>query len=238
MSWHYLQGEAGASLPVVSSDFELFALWRSIRESGQSSSTDRETEPCRRSPSGMISEPSTLSRGEESSRWSREGSLVRTSACASGAPRVLPESDPDCGRKWPGLFAIYNHGSRSWKTPQFSLLGGLEEFSATWPKWGWMRDGECFPLPYLDAPIIDTGFSWLLTPMAQSRKAWTVRNPYALIRKNHADGNLQEQLMRRYRRMTTPECQEILMCWPEGWTGSKPLAPDGFRRWLREQFPY
>ena len=87
----------------------------------------------------------------------------------------------------------------------------------------------------LEQRITEHGFTWLLTPTAQSWKAWTFRNPLKLIRKNHADGNLQEQLMRLYQRMTTPRCQEILMMWPEGWTDSKPLEMAGFQQWLQEQ---
>ena len=33
-----------------------------------------------------------------------------------------------------------------------------------------------------------------------------------------ADGNLQEQLARVYRKMITPKCAEIMMGYPEGWT--------------------
>jgi len=139
------------------------------------------------------------------------------------------------GRKWPESFAKFDHASLSWKTRQCSLLGGLEEFSETWPEWGWMRGGECSELQPLERRITEPGFTWLLTPTAQSWKAWTFRTHLALIRRNHADGNLQEQLMRLYQRMTTPRCQEILMMWPEGWTDSKPLEMGGFQLWLHEQ---
>ena len=142
--------------------------------------------------------------------------------------------DQDCG--WDGgSFAKYNQSSLSWKTAQCSLLADLEQSLEIWPEWGWMRDGECLELQPLERAITERGFSWLLTPTAHSWRAWTFRNPLALIRKNHADGNLQEQLMRLYRRMTTPRCQEILMMWPEGWTDSKPLAMDGFQKWRQEQ---
>lgn len=141
----------------------------------------------------------------------------------------------DSGWKWPGSFARLDRHSCSWKTRQCSLLEDSAEYLETWPEWGLMQSGECFMLPPLEQRTIEPDFTWLLTPTAQSWKAWTFRNPLKLIRKNHADGNLQEQLMRLYQRMTTPRCQEILMMWPEGWTDSKQLEMAGFQQWLQEQ---
>src|SRR3989338_3557726 len=106
-----------------------------------------------------------------------------------------------------------------------------QESTANDLAFGW----ECSELPLLEQRIIVPGFTWLLTHTAQSWRAWTFRNPSSLIRRRHADGNLQEQLMRLYRQITTPRCQEILMMWPEGWTDSRPLAMDGFRLWRQEQ---
>lgn len=155
------------------------------------------------------------------------------SQCGGGQDWM--ENDLDYGWKWPESFVKFDQELFLWKTRQCSLLGGLAEFSETWPEWGLMQDGECSMRQPLEQRITEHGFTWLLTPTAQSWKAWTFRNPLKLIRKNHADGNLQEQLMRLYQRMTTPRCQEILMMWPEGWTDSKPLEMDGFQQWLREQ---
>lgn len=45
-----------------------------------------------------------------------------------------------------GLLARYDRASCSWKTAQYSLLGGLVEFSETWPRWGMMRAGVCWEL--------------------------------------------------------------------------------------------
>lgn len=144
----------------------------------------------------------------------------------AGGGRELTASDQVCGEKWRGLLARYDPDSHSWRTVQCSLLEDLNESLQTLPPWGTTVGGGCFELPQLERRITEPGFIWLLTPTAQSWKAWTFRNPLALIRRNHADGNLQEQLMRLYQRMITPECQEILMMWPEGWTDLKPLAMD------------
>lgn len=65
-------------------------------------------------------------------------------------PARAPEStgnEADCGQRCGESFAKFDPVSRSWKTRQFSLLGGLEPFSETWPYWGSMQDGECYQQP-------------------------------------------------------------------------------------------
>ncbi len=237
MSWHYLQEEGAASWQHTCLDGAPSALLKLMPERETSFLTDSVTGFLNGSRSGMTFEPSTGTHGAEALTLLPEVSPAKTSASAAQA-QELTANDPASGWKWPESFARFAPVSCSWRTRQCSLLGGLAEFSETWPEWGWMRNGECSELRPLERPIIEPGFSWLLTPTAQSWKAWTFRNPLKLIRKNHADGNLQEQLMRLYQRMTTPRCQEILMMWPEGWTDSKPLAMDGFQRWQQEQFGF
>jgi hypothetical protein len=55
------------------------------------------------------------------------------------------------GPTWGGSFARYDHAASTWKTAQCSLLGGLDEFLETWPRWGSMRNGASFlrPIPAL-----------------------------------------------------------------------------------------
>jgi hypothetical protein len=56
----------------------------------------------------------------------------------------LMEKPLECGEKWQGSFVKYSPNTSSWKTHQCSLLGDLDEFLETWPKWGLMRNGECW----------------------------------------------------------------------------------------------
>ena len=234
MSWHFLQEGGAASWQHTCLDGAPSALLKLMPGRGASCLTASETECLSSSRSGTTCELLTETHGAEASTSLPEGSPAKTSVNAEPA-QELTANDPVFGWKWPESFVRFDPASFLWRTRQCSLLGGLAEFSETWPEWGWMRNGECSELPQLERPIIERGFSWLLTPTAQSWKAWTFRNPLKLIRKNHADGNLQEQLMRLYQRMTTPRCQEILMMWPEGWTDSKPLATAGFQQWQQEQ---
>ncbi len=237
MSWHFLQGGVAASWQQHCLDGAPSALLSLMPERVKSFSTDNATELSSNSHYGMTCELSTADLGAEQSKSSQEASHAKTLANAEQA-QELKALDQDYGWKWRESFAKYSPDSCLWKTRQCSLLGDSGEYLETWPEWGWMRDGECSELHPLERPTTERGFTWLLTPTAQSWKAWSFRNPLALIRKNHADGNLQEQLMRLYLRMTTPRCQEILMFWPEGWTDSKPLEMAGFRQWQQEHSDY
>lgn len=234
MSWHYLQEEVAVSWPHQYLDGAPFALLKLIPEQDKSCSTDKKTALSSDSQFGMTSKHLTQSLGEILLTSSRVDSRAKTSAYAEQA-KALQAHDQDCGQRWRVAFASFDQDLSLWKIRQCSLFEDLEQSLETWPEWGWMHDGECFEHQQSEQRIIEPGFTWLLTPTAQSWKAWTFRNPLALIRKNHADGNLQEQLMRLFQRMTTPTCQEILMMWPEGWTDSKPLEMAGFQRWLHEQ---
>jgi len=234
MSWHYLQEGEAASWQGSCLDGAPFALLRLMPGRGISCLIGNVTGFWSNSQFGTTCEPLTVIPGAEVLMSLPEAFHARTLASVEQAQESTA-NDLAFGWKWSESFAKFDPASLLWKTRQYSLLGGLAEYSATWPQWGWMRGGECSELPLLEQRIIVPGFTWLLTPTAQSWRAWTFRNPSSLIRRRHADGNLQEQLMRLYRRMTTPRCQEILMMWPEGWTDSRPLAMDGFRLWRQEQ---
>ena len=230
MSWHYSQALVEEYLEENSSDGELFVPLSMNPQQQVYSSSDKMIEFCRLSLSGMMCEPLTESRGEELLTWFLAASPARTSPFV-GMGLASMEKEAAFGWKWEGSLAKYYPVSSSWKTRQLSLLGGLDELSETWPAWGMVVDGELLGQTPLVPQIEEKGFGWLLTPTAQGWKAWTFRNPYALIRKNHADGNLQEQLMRVYKRMITPETEEIMLMWPEQWTDLKPLGTDKIHSW-------
>jgi len=59
------------------------------------------------------------------------------------------EQEVPCGDIWHGLLGKYDLNTHSWKTVQCSLLEDLEEFSETFPRWGWVQNGALYPLPTL-----------------------------------------------------------------------------------------
>ena len=117
---------------------------RNTREA--SSCRDKKTESSTSSRSGMTLEHSTADRGERRSMSSVEVSHVKTSVLPEKDLVLSEENGVGYGESMPGSFARYDRATASWKTHQCSLFGGLESFSATWPRSGMMRRGKCYQL--------------------------------------------------------------------------------------------
>jgi hypothetical protein len=124
---------------------------------------DKTTEHSRLSRFGMTSEPLMADRGEELLTWFQEGFRAKTSASQAKAT-VLTGNDQGSGQKWRGWFAKYDRDLSSWKTAQCSLLGGLDQFSETWPNWGLMRGGACWEQTMLVLPIEESASGFWATP--------------------------------------------------------------------------
>ena len=104
---------------------------------------DKTMEHSRLSRFGMTCKPLTAIHGAELLTSWLAAFRVKTSALPETA-QDLTESVVECGTTWPASLAKFDPDTSSWKTAQRSLLGGLEEFSETWPRWGLMRAGECW----------------------------------------------------------------------------------------------
>lgn len=104
---------------------------------------DKTMEPSRLSRFGMTCKPLTDDHGAALLTWWLEASRVKTLVSQEMA-QALTESEAECGTTWPASLAKFDRDTCSWKTAQLSLLGDLEEFSETWPRWGLMRNGECW----------------------------------------------------------------------------------------------
>jgi hypothetical protein len=85
---------------------------------------------------------------------------------AAGGGQESRESEAECGKKWHGSFVKYDLDSSLWKTHQCSLLGDLEPYSETWPRWGLMRDGECWEQPMLALHTKETESGLWPTPVS------------------------------------------------------------------------
>jgi len=105
-------------------------------------SPDRMTAFSRLSRFGMTFAPLMENLGEDVLMWCREASRAKTLAQPEKAQEST-EQGRECGTTWHGSLARYDRATSSWKTPQCSLLEGLDEFSETWPRWGMMRNGAC-----------------------------------------------------------------------------------------------
>jgi hypothetical protein len=192
----------------------------------------RMMESWTRFQSGETSEPSEAVLGLAASMSLAVDSPVKISA----SPEAAPESTAnglDCGPRWPESFARLSPNGRSWKTRQHSLLGGLAEFSETWPTWGWMRDGECSELPTPVPELGDLESSLLPTPTARDWNGHTVtkKRPSGF---NRVLPNVFKIELKLYGQcFPHPSFSEEVMEWPIGWSGLEPLGMDKFREWFR-----
>lgn len=143
MSWHYLPELAAACSVPSSMAGAPSAPSRSMSTAAMCSCSGSVMECSTCSQSGTTCRPSTGDPGVDAWILSRAASRARTSAPPERAS-VLRENEADCGESSRGSLARYDRDSRSWKTRQGLLAGGLAEYSETWPKWGSMRDGDAY----------------------------------------------------------------------------------------------
>src|SRR5262249_36105700 len=148
------------------------ALLKLMPTAAECCSHDSKMECSNRSQSGTTCEPSTATPGADTSMLSAEDSPAKTSAQLEKA-QGSTASDPDYGLRCQGLFARYDRDSRLWRTPQCSLLAGLDVYSETWPRWGSMRDGECWEQPTAAPRTSATESGLLPTPCATDARPIT-----------------------------------------------------------------
>jgi hypothetical protein len=146
MSWLFSQALVEAYSEDISLDGEQSAPLNGNPTQQAYLSPDKMTDFSRLSRFGMTFKPLTADRGEDLLMSYLEDFHVKTSA----APGAEPESqvrDQECGNTWLASLAKYDHVTSMWKTAQCSLLEDLEQSLETWPRWGLMRNGECWEQP-------------------------------------------------------------------------------------------
>ena len=159
MSWHFSQALVEAYSEANSSGGLPSAPLSGKPTPQAYLSPDRMRAFSRLSRFGMTCEPLTEDLGADVLTWCLAASLAKTSAQPEKAPESM-ESDQECGRTWRESFARWDRATSSWRTPQCSLLEGLDVFSETWPQWGTMRAGECSEqsMPVLRTSETESGF--------------------------------------------------------------------------------
>ena len=231
MSWLFSQVLVEEFLQENSLDGERSALLNGTHMQQAFCSPDKMTEFCRLSRFGMMFKPLMEHRGKELLMWFQGDFPAKTSALP-GEGRASKENEVGCGDTWHASLAKYDQNSRSWKTRQCLLFEDSGESLEIWPKWGMTHAGECWAETPLDSVATETGYGLsLMRPIASDG----LRHRFKLsqlVRTNHQDGNLSEQLARVHQVKLTPLACEILMDWPETWSELKPLEMDKFLEWL------
>lgn len=255
MSWHFslaLEAEYSAA---CSLDGEPFAPWSSTLSAPDDSCSAKVKDTFHRSQFGMMYVPSTEQRGEALLTWFRGASLAKTLALPAEA-QASTDRRADCGVRWRGSFLKYDHDTRSWKTAQRSLLGGSEEYSETWPRWGSMRNGECYQrepmahgtgaigcglLPTMSATDYGSnrgGAAGRVGPVRESLQTMARRGrlPTLTCGGNYNRKGLSptsgDGLATVLGGPLSPSWCEWFMGWPIGWTALEPLETDRFQQWL------
>jgi hypothetical protein len=155
-------------------------------------------------------------------------------AKTSPQPEKVQESKAsglECGFTWRESSVKFDPVTRSWKTRQCSLLAGLDEFSETWPKWGMMRDGECWAETQPEAHTSEKeSGSWLPRPLASDNRS---RGDFTMpsIHRRMMIGK-QIGLSCYFKGAPCPMCVERIMRWPMGWTDLQPLETGKTQQWL------
>lgn len=224
---------------------------------------DKMMEFSKLSQFGLTLQLLTEDRGEELLMSYLAAFPVRTSV-QQEQEQESKESEADCGPTWFGLFARYDQDQSKWKTVQCSLLGDLEEFSETWPRWGSMRNGVSYLRPIPALPICESASGLWPTPLANSHtgtghpeskqggmnlqtavRKWPTpcasaskgSSPASLVRKSgksRANDRIDHAVMASDGGQLNPEWVEWLMGWPIGWTALKPLEMDKFQEWKQQ----
>jgi len=231
MSYTYLQEQGAESSAESFLDIPAYVLSRLNLTAEKCCSSGNATECCQSSRSGTMCEPLTENRGAEKSMSCVEGSRART-LVAREKEAGSKELAVDYGKRCGASLARYDQNTRSLRTHQCSLLAEGYELLQTLPEWGCLLCGELLEVTPPAGALMESasGLS-LMRPIASDglRHVFSVNQ---LIRKNHQDGNLSEQVARVIHKKITPECCEILMNWPEGWTDLNPLEMVKILSWL------
>ena len=228
MSYTYLQEQGEESSADTFSDIPQFVLSKLNLTAEESCSKDNETASCQSSQFGMMSAPLTEILGGEKLTSFAEDFHAPTSV-VQGRGQELQEKKADYGDRWHGLFARLCPNSYLWKTPQSLLLGDLDQFCLTFPKWGIMENGGLFPLekPQIH-PINEIGCGYSLpTPRSRDWKGESAKR-----------AGLKHSLPGAIGGIPNPEFSEWLMVFPIGWTDLKPLGMDKFQSWRQQHGEY
>jgi hypothetical protein len=248
MSWLYSQVLVEGFLEENSLDGEQYVRLSGNHTQQAYCSPDRMTVCSRLSRFGMTFKPLTESLGADLLMWYLADSRARTLVQQDEEPESK-EKEAVCGNTWRESSAKFDLDTLSWKTPQCLFAEDLAPSSVILPRWGIMRDGECWEQPPSEPTIRGTGYGlsvWIGTPTAtmseRSEKfaAGRLPTPAEYVQKwptptahNAKEINAPSEKNRNTPTLAAqaggklnPTWTEWLMGFPLGWTDLKPLETD------------
>ena len=235
MSWLYSQVLVEEYLGENFSDGE-----QSVPSSGKNTqqaycAPDKMTDFSPLSQFGMTFKPLTEDRGKELLTLYLEAFHAKTSVQPE-KEQELKENDQECGEKWHGSLGKYDQDTSLWKTHQCSLLGDLEEFSETWPRWGLMRNGEFWEVKSLAHHIQGTEFGLSHpTPLKTDhfkflrfRKESVLKSTFGMHR-----NSIAYWMTANHGKIPSVEWIYWVMGWPSGWANLNALETGKYQSWLQ-----
>jgi hypothetical protein len=246
----YLQDAGAESWAESFSDIPQSVLSKLNLTAKKSCYNGSETESCRTSQFGMMSEPSMEKHGEEKLTSLLVDFHAKTSVLEPipvAAEKELKGQEAVYGKKWLALSLKCNPQSYSLKTVHCLLQEDLPASSVTLPEWGLMQDGELFMPLNSDSTIFVEGCSFMPTPTATNVterenpfvKGTMWRSKSGWVEKMSLSGKRGSinwsQWMLAYNLVPTPTAAEYFMGWIMGWTDLKPLAMDKYQQWLNSR---
>ena len=159
MSWHYLRVQEEESLQDICSGGEQLPPLKSKITHAEFYCNGKLMDSYLDSLSGTTYEHSMESLGEEKS-MSSQAVFHAKILVPQEKEQELQVQNHQCGQRWQGWFAKFDQNMFLWKTPQCSLLGDLDLYLETWPRWGLMRDGECWEHRTLEQTIKEIVFGF------------------------------------------------------------------------------
>ena len=259
MSWLFSQALVEEYLPDICSDGEPCARSSGMPTQQAYCSPDKMTEFSRLSRFGMTFRPLTDDHGEAVLMSYLEAFPAKTSAQPE-KEQELQVNGQECGFTWPESWAKFDPNTSLWRTRQCSLLGDLEPFSETWPRWGTMRNGEFWEQPTLALHISETEFGLWPTPTVcgnynrkgasknsgdglatavmkwptPTARIWTGGGQQMTRKDGKQRTDMLDWLVEQNGGRLNPTWVEWLMGWPLEWTDLKPLATDKFQQWQQQ----
>lgn len=202
---------------------------------------DKTIEASSLSRFGLTLKLLTDAHGEALLTWFRAVSPAPTLPYA-GTEKALMEMNPDCGWNSEESSMKYDLQRHLWKIRQCLLLGGLAEFSGTWPSWGSMHDGECSAHTTPGWVTCENVSGLWPTPTASDEKGSVLpATAKKRAEKSSRGVRLPEHLTLKGLLpggRHNPEFSEWLMGWPLQWTAIEPLETAKFQEWRLLHSPF
>jgi len=227
MSYTYLQAEGAESSAECLRDIPLAAPSRSIPSAENSSSSVNAMESSHGSLCGMTCEPSTAPNGKAAPTWYLAASRARTYQPQEKVQESTVRKAAS-GEKWPESLAKFDLASCSWKTHPCLFSEDLPWSSVILPRWGIMRDGECWeqtPPDFLT--VVNASGCLLPTPSGVNGG-----NNNTMGRVDEWGGSSNPLRGTVIGYLCLPEFEELVMGWPVTWTAPMPLETARFQQWL------